>query len=449
MIFKDASADTAQDDHAVKVVESWHEDISKALTEQERPRARRLLYAVSGTLLLLVIWAFLAEIDEVTRGRGKVIPSSQVQIVQSQDGGMVTELLVKEGDEVVRNQLLVKLDATRSKATFREGLTELLWLQVQAERLEAIVQDREFNPSEELKTATPDVVAQERELFHANLEELQSLQQITKEQLAQRQQELVEIQARGQQLARSYNYAVSELEVTEPLQASGAVSEVDLIKLRREVSRLRGEREQAKAQIKRVRASIAEAEGKQAEVELDYKNSMREQLSSTTGKINGLRESTHGLSDRVEQTSVRSPVSGTVKRLFFNTIGGIVMPGREVIEIVPKDDALLLEVRVNPRDIAFIHPDQKALVKFTAYDFIVYGGLDGTVEHIGADTQVDKDDNPFYNVRVRTLESHLGEDKPIIPGMVVEVDILTGKKTIAHYLLKPIMRASQYALRER
>ena len=430
-------------------VENWHEDISRALNEQERPKARLLLVAIVLTIIALVMWASIAEIDEVTRGQGKVIPSSQIQIVQSQDGGVVTELLTREGDFVTKGELLVKLDATRSQASFRENLTELLWLQVQAARLQALVDGSAFTPPPELREQLPEVVRQEEALFFSSLEELGSEKRIAYEQLAQRRQELVELQARRAQTQRSYKFAKSELDVTLPLKSSGAVSEVELIRLKREVSRLQGELAQVGAQIKRVQAAISEAEGKEKEVELEFKNDTREQLSSTLAKINSLRESSQGLSDRVAQTSVRSPVNGTVKRLYFNTIGGVVMPGREVVEIVPKDDALLLEVKISPRDIAFLRAGQKALVKFTAYDFVVYGGLDAEVEHIGADTETDEDGNPFYNIRVRTHESDLGEGRPIIPGMVVEVDILTGKKTILHYLLKPLLRAKQYALTER
>jgi adhesin transport system membrane fusion protein len=165
--------------------------------------------------------------------------------------------------------------------------------------------------------------------------------------------------------------------------------------------------------------------------------------------LNALREAGTGLSDRVKQNEVRSPVNGTIKQLYFHTIGGVVLPGKEIIEVVPLDDTLLLEVRIRPKDIAFLVPEQPAMVKFTAYDFVVHGGLDGVVEHIGADTIMDEEGNPFYEVLVRTHEPGLAEDKPIIPGMTVEVDILTGKKSILAYLMKPVLRAKQYAMTER
>jgi adhesin transport system membrane fusion protein len=227
------------------------------------------------------------------------------------------------------------------------------------------------------------------------------------------------------------------------------VSEVEMLRLEREVSSLRGDLAQAESQINGANAAIKEARRNVEEVGLQFKNNIGEQLSKVTAEIERLKATSSGLSDRVKQTAIRSPVRGTIKRLFFNTIGGVVLPGDEVVEVVPLDDTLLLEARVNPKDIAHLFPGQEALVKFTAYDFVVHGGLKATVEHIGADTVMDEDGNPYYTVKVRTIESSLGEDKPIIPGMVAEVDILTGKKTVLAYLLKPVLRGKQYALSER
>ena len=428
---------------------NWLEDADRAMLEQNPVRTRILLYAVALVVIALVTWSAYAEIAEVTRGEGKVIPSRQVQVIQSQDGGVVTELAVTEGQTVEPGQLLVRLDSTRSTASFRENRAELQALQIKAARLKAVSEETDFEPSIELRNGAPGVLAQEMTLYRSSQAELAAAKDIAAKQIRQREQELQETRAYRSQLDRGYNFAVQELNASEPLLASGAVSEIDLLRLRREVSRLRGERQQAYAKIQRINAAISEAKGKLNEVELEFKNNIREELSRTTARINALVESSRGLSDRVAQTAVRSPVRGTVKRLFFNTIGGVVLPGREIVEIVPLDDALLLEAQISPRDIAFLRPGQNALVKFTAYDFIVYGGLDATLEHISADTVLDDKGNPFYIVRVRTLKSSLGEGKPIIPGMVAEVDILTGKKTVLAYLLKPVLRARQYALTER
>ena len=295
----------------------------------------------------------------------------------------------------------------------------------------------------------PRIVAQEIAIFRSSQEELSLEVQIAEQQLLQRQEELTEITARERQMARSLQLTQRELNKTRPMVASGAVSEVEILRLERQVNELSGERQQAAAQLQRIKSSITEAERKIEEVELQFVNEVRQELTDTLTRMNALEEAGTGLSDRVKQTNVRSPVNGTVKQLYYNTIGGVVLPGKEIIEVVPLDDTLLLEVRIRPKDIAFLIPGQKALVKFTAYDFVVYGGLDGTVEHIGADTVMDEEGNPFYEVNVRTREPSLGEDKPIIPGMTVEVDILTGKKSILAYLMKPVLRAKQYALTER
>ncbi len=427
----------------------WQSDAHRAFVEQQPLRARALLYGVAIIVIALVVWAALAEIDEVTRGQGKVIPSRQVQVIGSQDGGIVTEILVREGDIVEKGQLLVRLDQTRSESTFRENRAEYQALAVKEARLRAVVDKTEFVPDPDLAQKVPRIVAQEMAIYESSQAELALEVQIAEQQLVQRQEELTEVTARERQMARSLELSQRELNVTRPMVSSGAVSEVEILRLEREVNQLSGEQKQAAAQIQRIRSSIEEAQTKLATVEIEFVNEVRQELADTIARINGLQEAGAGLSDRVKQTNVRSPVNGTVKQLYYNTIGGVVLPGKEIIEVVPLDDTLLLEVRIRPKDIAFLIPGQEALVKFTAYDFVVYGGLEGAVEHIGADTVMDEEGNPFYEVNVRTSEPNLGEDKPIIPGMTVEVDILTGKKSILAYLMKPVLRAKQYALTER
>ncbi len=428
---------------------NWQQDAHQARIEQNPLRARALLYAVALTVIALITWAAFAEVDEVTRGSGKVIPSRQVQVIQSQDGGVIRAINIREGQVVKTGELLVRLDQTRSRSTLRENLAEARSLQVKALRLQALIDEGPFNPDIDLIEAVPGIVEEERELYESSREQLALQQQIAREQLTQRREELAEVMARERQMARSLELSEQELAVTRPMVASGAVSEVEILRLEREVNQLAGERDQARAQIKRIQAAINEAERKLDEVTVEFRNLAREDLTETLSRINALAETRSGLSDRVQQTDVRSPVDGTIKQLYYNTIGGVVLPGKEIVEIVPLDDTLLVEVRIRPRDIAFLVPGQEALVKFSAYDFVVYGGLDGVVEHIGADTVLDEDGNPFYKVNVRTQDASLGEDKPIIPGMTAEVDILTGKKTVLAYLMKPVLRAREYALSER
>jgi adhesin transport system membrane fusion protein len=227
------------------------------------------------------------------------------------------------------------------------------------------------------------------------------------------------------------------------------VSDVDLLRLERDVGRYRGERDQASAQIARLQSSIAEASRKIQELEIVFRNQMRNELGETVAQLNSLSEGSTALSDRVQHANIKSPVKGTVKRLLVTTVGGVLQPGKEIVEIVPTDDDLLLETRISPRDIAFLWPGQKATVRFTAYDFAIYGGLEAVVDNIAADTVTDDDGNAYYLVRVRTLESALGKELPIIPGMVAEVDVMTGKKSVLAYLLKPVTRAKSRAFTER
>lgn len=425
-------------------------DADLAILRQEPLRARVLLRSIGIVFVLFLLWSAFAQLDEVTRGDGKVIPSRQVQVLQSIDGGLVSEILVHEGDVVQPNQLLIKIDETRFVSSVKENQAQYLGLVAKAARLKAISEGKPFVPPVEVVKADPAILEQERQFFEARNDELSAAISIAKQQLAQRHQELNEAQAKRAQAAQGYELTSRELTVTRPLINSGAVSEVELLRLERDVSRYRGERDMASAQISRIQAAINEAQRKIEEVELSFRNEAGKELSETVAKLNSLAEGSVALSDRVKQSSIRSPVKGTIKRLLVNTVGGVVQAGKDMIEIVPLEDTLLLEAKVMPRDIAFLRPGQPAMVKFTAYDFSIYGGLEGTLEHIGADTVMDEKGNAFYIVRVRTNKSGFGDaNLPIIPGMVAEVDILTGKKSVLAYLMKPVLRAKSVAMTER
>ena len=427
----------------------WADDADWARLQQEPLRARALLRLAVLFLLLLVLWAAYAELDEVTRGDGKVVPTSQVQVIQSVDGGIVEELPVREGQLVEAGQLLLRVDSTRFLSTMLESRASLLALQAKALRLQALTQGGSFLPPPELLRDAPDIVAQEMRLYRSRREEISAQVSISQNQLMQRQQELNEVRARKEQAERGLELMLKELNATKPMVATGAVSEVEVLRLDREVARLRGDREQADAQISRVQAAIQEATRRIEEVQLTARNQMSSELSETMSKLSSMSEGGRALADKVKHADIRSPVRGTVKRLLVNTVGGVVQPGKEVVEIVPSDDALILEAQVSPRDIAFLHPGQEAMVKFTAYDFSIYGGLVAEVVNISADSVVDEKGNANYLVRVRTRKASLGPNRPIIPGMVAQVDILTGKKTVLAYLLKPVLRAKANALSER
>ncbi|MDO3384360.1 HlyD family type I secretion periplasmic adaptor subunit [Gilvimarinus sp. SDUM040013] len=428
----------------------WLEDADWAKIQQEPVRARSLLFGMFIVLVVLVIWASLAQIDEVARGQGKVIPSRQTQIVQSFDGGVVEKILVEEGQVVEKGALVMQIDPTRFVSSYRENRVQYLSLLARSARLQALATGDALDIPAEVVKQEPALADNERTLYHSNLAELE--QQISRatQQLLQRQEELSEVDAKLKQATRAAELSSQELAVTKPLLGSGAISEVEILRLERDLSNAEGERDQAIAQRERILSAIREARNNITEVELAAKNEWRGQLSETLAKLSSLSETGLGLADRVKYADIRAPVRGTIQRLFINTEGGVVQPGSEVVEMTPLDDQLLIEAKISPKDIAFLKPGQKAMVKFTAYDFTVYGGLTGELEHISADTITDnEDDQTYYLVRVRTEESGFDEGTQIIPGMTTQVDIITGKKTVMSYLLKPILRAKQNALTER
>ncbi|MDX5444755.1 MAG: HlyD family type I secretion periplasmic adaptor subunit [Zoogloeaceae bacterium] len=427
----------------------WLGDADYALAQQEPLRARAALWVGLAVLLLLLVWAALAQIDEVTRGEARVVPSRQIQIVQSVDGGVVEQILVSEGDFVEAGQLLLRIDPTRFTSSLGENRAELFSLQAKAARLSALIQGVPLNLPPHVVEAAPDVADQERRLYASMRAGLAAQLSIAQEQLSQRRQELNEARARQAQAAQSLDLLTRELQVTRPLVQSGAVSEVEVLRLEREVALSRGQRDQATAQISRVQASIEEANRRIEEVQLSARNQMSSELSEAMGRLAALTEGSRALEDRVRHAEVRAPVRGTIVRLRVTTEGGVVQSGREVVDILPVDDALVLEVRISPRDIAFLRPGQEARVKFTAYDFSIYGALGATLELISADAITDEQGDTYYLARVRTHQSTLGEGLPVIPGMVAQVDILTGKRSVLTYLLKPILRAKQNALTER
>jgi membrane fusion protein, adhesin transport system len=429
---------------------SFELEANEVMSRGRTQRAQLIVRSAVVVLLLLIVWAALARVDEITKGDARVISSKQLQLVQSFDGGVVSEILVKEGQVVEKDQLLLKIDETRATSGVRESAAQGFALRARQARLRALAEGTSFQPPPPGESADERrIVDEERRLYETRVSELSTLLAINQQQLQQRQQELGEMRSRKSSAERSLDLSQQELTKTKPLLASGAVSEVDILRLDREVSKARGEVEQTGSQIARVQASIGEAQRKIQETELTFRNEARKEMADVMGKLNALNQGAVALNDKVDKSQIKSPVRGRVQRLLANTVGGVVQPGKDIVEIVPLDDMLVLEAKVLPKDIAFIAPGQAATVKFTAYDFSIYGGMVAEVENISPDTVVDERGNAFYLVRVRTTQARFGEKMPIIPGMTAEVDILTGNKTVMSYLLKPVLKARAYALRER
>lgn len=427
-------------------------EVRKALIE-DAPRVMRLtLWGIIAFVVFCLLWANFAEVDEVTRGDGKAIPSSRVQKIQNLEGGIVSELFVHEGQVVEAGTPLLRLDDTRFASNVGETEADRLSLAMRVERLSAEVEGRELAIPEDIAAKAPGLAQSEKALFLSRQQQLQDEIAGLQEQLTQRRQEVREYASKQGQFRNSLELLRQEIRMSEPLVAEGAVSPVEVLRLKRAEVEARGQLEATGLAIPRAEAAIKEVERKIDETRGRFRSEALTQLNEVRTDLSKIESTGKALEDRVNRTLVTSPVRGIVKQLLVNTIGGVIQPGSDMIEIVPIDDTLLVEARIRPQDIAFLHPGQEAVVKFTAYDYTIYGGLKAKLEQIGADTVTDEEGNSFYLIKLRTEKSHLGSDERpllIIPGMVTSVDIITGKKSVLSYLLKPIIRARAEALRER
>jgi adhesin transport system membrane fusion protein len=391
-------------------------------------------------------------LQEVTMGEGKAIPSSKVQVIQNLEGGIVTEIFVREGQIVNKGDTLLRLDDTRFLSNKGESEVDKYTLMAQVDRLSAESEGRPFKPSAVVLAKAPQVAADEQSLYDSRQRRLASEQRTLQEQLRQKTQEVAEFRSKQDQFRNQLGFIQQELSMSAPLVNSGAVSPVEIIRLKGKASEARGQMDATSLAIPRAEAAINEIKSKIQESQDSFRSDAAKDLNDKRADLAKASATSIAIDDRVTRTTVTSPVKGIVKTLKVNTIGGVVQPGSDMIEIVPLEDNLLIEAKVRPQDVAFLHPGQKAMVKFSAYDYTIYGGLPAKLELIGADTTTDDKGNTFYLIQVRTDKNHLGSDaKPllIIPGMVATVDIITGEKSVMDYLLKPVLKARTEALRER
>ena len=397
-------------------------------------------------------WANYAVLDEVTRGEGRVIPSSKTQIIQNLEGGILAEILVREGDIVEKGDILVRIENTAAQAIFRDAQSRFYALQATVERLEAELEDRGMALSEEILREAPAAAGDQTALFNARSRQLRAQTAVLEAQAKQRTQEIAEVRSRRKQLERSLELAREERAITQPLVRNGVVARIDLIRIERQVADLEGEIATIRLSIPRLQTAAQEARQRIEEVMLSAKAAVSDELNRARAELNSVTETLLAGEDRVTRTEVRSQVRGTVKEIKQNTVGGVIRPGEDIIEIVPLDDTLLVEAQIRPGDIAFLRPGQDSMIKIAAYDFSIYGGLKASVEHISADTIKDEQGENFYRVYLRTAQNtlvHQGNELPIIPGMTATIEILTGKKSVLDYIMKPILKARDRALRER
>jgi adhesin transport system membrane fusion protein len=427
-------------------------EVEGAILEDSPWMSRITIWVVCTCLASALLWANFAVLEEVTTGEGKAIPSSKIQVIQNLEGGIVSEIFVREGQLVNKDDVLLRLDDTRFLSNKGETEADRLALIARIERLTAEAESRPIDMPEEIIRTAAQLAEDELALYGSRQQRLHSEQRTLGEQLLQKSQELAEFRSKAQQYRSSLGLIQQELNMSQPLVASGAISQVEILRLRRSAVEMRGSLDATNLAIPRAESAVKEIRSKIEESELGFRSDAFKELNDARTELKKITATSSAIQDRVSRTTVVSPVNGIIKQLKINTIGGVVQPGSDMLEIVPLEDNLLIEAKVRPQDVAFLHPGQKAMVKFSAYDYTIYGGLRANLELISADTITDEEGKSFYLIQLRTDKSHLGSDEHpllIIPGMIATVDIITGEKSVMDYLLKPVLKARAEALRER
>ncbi|UFS61454.1 HlyD family type I secretion periplasmic adaptor subunit [Sulfurimonas sp. HSL-3221] len=425
---------------------------SAAVLERTALHSRLFLWIMLLTVAVFIVWADHAMIDEVVKGNGKIVPSSQIKPIQNLEGGIVKEILIKEGDLVKKGEPLLKMQDIYFSSTVEKTRLEYDELYARAVRLRAEAHGTAFLEPETSDPAQKVLIEKERSLFTSNRKQLKKSIAVLDAQIVQRSSELKEAREHYVELEREMELVRKEIEINKPLVEKRIVPEVDYIKLQRDANNVQQSLTTTRHQITSTRAMIDEAKSKRDEAELAFQNRAKEELNGIEAQMQRIKESQAALEDQVSRTLVRSPVDGIVKRLYVTTIGGVVTPGMKMMDILPTGDSLLVEVKVHPRDIAFLYPDQRAVIKITAYDFAIYGGLSGRVVRISPDSINEADGKTYYQVWIETDKTFLGTvENPLklIPGMVVNAEIITGKKSILDYILQPLLRTKDNAFKER
>ena len=424
------------------------------MTDDELPLHRHfILVSLFLFFVVFVLWASFATLDETARGEGQIIPAGEVQVIQNLEGGIVDAFMFKEGDMVKKDDVIMRLRDVGAQSDLGTNEARYMGLMAAIIRLQAEVDGKsslEF--PEDVMKKSPQSITEELNAFRANRDKLQGQISVLEQQLSQRKQEVSELSGKSSDLASVIRLSQEEKRMTEPLVAKGSAPRIELIQLERAIREKQTELNGVRAAIPRANSAIAEAQARIGEMKKSFVAEAQTELTAKTAELNTVKQSLGALEDKKDRTDVRSPVNGTIKDFKINTIGGVVKPGDPIAEIVPMDDNLLVEAKIRPSDIARLRPGLPAMVKITAYDFTIYGGLKGEVADISADTIKNEKGEFFYRVKVRTKENSLnrkGEILPIIPGMIATVDVQTGKKTVMEYLMKPFVKTMQNSMNEK
>ncbi|MDP2851767.1 MAG: HlyD family type I secretion periplasmic adaptor subunit [Sulfuricurvum sp.] len=444
------SNDRGFDDSDLEYMSSLSTAANRNTAQSSRIFLWSVLALVSGTL----IWMSIAEVDEITKGEGKVIPSTHLQVIQNLEGGIVEEIHVNEGDSVKKGDLLIRLSDIKPKSEFDGNRIQYYELKSKLYRLQAEASMGNFSIDPPQRQELDGFIEREEGVFHSNRSLLISKINILNEQMNQRLSELSDAKSKAKLLSETREMIAKEEALSQSMFQKGVESKSDYWKVQRERSRIERELEEAQNSIPRLEYAVAELKEKMLQEKIDYQNKAKLELSATNAELGRIDTSSMPLSDQVDRSKIIAPVTGVMKQMFINTVGGVVRPGMDIAEIVPTEDSLLIETKIKPSDIGFLHPGQKAIVKFSAYDFSIYGGMVGEVYQISSDTIIDQQkQESYYLVKVKINQKLAINSKlakvTIMPGMTANIDILTGKKTILQYLMKPIIKARQNALTEK
>lgn len=428
-------------------------EVDKALNSKGHPLAFIMSITVLFFFIAFLGWAAWAKLDEVTRGTGQVIPSQRTQEIQNLEGGILETMFVREGQDVNEGQPLAKLSPRILQANLREAQSRTRENDIAIVRLQAEIEGIEPVYPEELEREFPSAIRDQMSAYRARKAQFASEASAIDSQIEQRNREVDEALAKKQQIEENLRLTIERRNMVEPLVRQGIYSRLDYLQIVQQVRGLEGDLNAVLQTIEKSRSAVNEAKQRLTTRKTEIVAQATDEMSKRRAENGSLRENVAAIQDRLTRTEILSPMRGTVKRILVNTVGGVIKPGETILELVPLDDALLVEARIKPTDIGFIKTDQKAMIKLTAYDFSIYGGLEGFVEDISADSIEDKRGEPYFQVKLRTTKNSLisreGKELPIKPGMQASVDVITGEKTVLQYLLKPITKASQNALTER
>lgn len=423
------------------------------LASSRRPAFRTLAWLVIAVIAAFFGWAAFAQLDEVASAAGEVVPIAKVKVVQHLEGGIIADLEVVEGAAVKQGQVLVQLALGGVGASRAELQVQLDAHILTRERLKAEIADAAPVFPMEVAERRPELILAESATLDARRAEMHGRLGVARQKVTQRELEIKELEARQRGVEANLRLGRERLRLSGELLKSGLTPRMEHLEIRREIESLNGESEVLEQAVPRARAALAESRAFLEEEREGFRRRAVEELSKTELLLARVQESLNEASDRVRRTEIRSPIDGIVKNMRFHTLGGVVRPGEPIMEIVPVGDALVVEARLNPVDRGYVQAGQKAVVKISTYDFVRYGGLDGVVERIAADTNTDPaTGQPYYVVIVRTAKTFLGDKEgefPITPGMQATVDIHTGSRSVLNYLVKPVLKLRNEAFRER